>query len=61
MIVDLKKIKLRETILDGALWVVEQIPSLVQSGDQTDVLRAGTHYLHSVLYTIAPDVKESVL
>ena len=41
MVVDLKKIKLRENIADGALWVVEQIPTLVEAGDQTAILRAG--------------------
>ncbi|XP_046581881.1 phospholipase B-like 1 [Haliotis rubra] len=41
MVVDLKKIQLGSTILDDALWVVEQIPTLVKSGDQTAILRTG--------------------
>ena len=41
MIIDLKKIELDKTIGDGALWVVEQIPGLVQGADQTPILREG--------------------
>ncbi|CAH1794924.1 unnamed protein product [Owenia fusiformis] len=41
MIVDLKKVHLNEAIDDGALWVIEQIPTLVEAGDQTAILRAG--------------------
>ncbi|KAJ8037242.1 Phospholipase B-like 1 [Holothuria leucospilota] len=41
MIVDRRKLKLKEAILDNALWVVEQIPTLVVYKDETDVLRAG--------------------
>lgn len=41
MILDLKKIKLKEAILDDALWVVEQIPSLVRAADTTVILRTG--------------------
>ncbi|KAL5018080.1 hypothetical protein ScPMuIL_003802 [Solemya velum] len=41
MVLDLKSIELNKTIHDGALWVVEQIPTLVVSGDKTEVLRAG--------------------
>ncbi|EDO42515.1 predicted protein, partial [Nematostella vectensis] len=41
MVLDLKRIQLNKTIEDNALWVVEQIPSLVASGDQTPILRAG--------------------
>ncbi|XP_074649153.1 phospholipase B-like 1 [Tubulanus polymorphus] len=41
MIVDLKKIKLGETIMDGALYVVEQIPTLVVYRDETKILREG--------------------
>ncbi|XP_071963948.1 phospholipase-B 81-like [Antedon mediterranea] len=40
MIIDRKKIS-KTRIDDGALWVVEQIPTLVESGDQTAILRAG--------------------
>ncbi|XP_021341842.1 phospholipase B-like 1 isoform X2 [Mizuhopecten yessoensis] len=41
MIVDLKQIELGKTINDNALWVVEQIPTRVTSGDQTPILRTG--------------------
>ncbi|XP_033098248.1 phospholipase B-like 1 [Anneissia japonica] len=40
MVIDRKKIS-KTSIDDGALWVVEQIPTLVESGDETAVLRAG--------------------
>lgn len=41
MVIDLKKIHLKLTIEDNALWVVEQIPGLVVGHDQTDILRTG--------------------
>ena len=41
MILDLRKIELERTIHDGALWVVEQIPGLVEYGDTTPILRTG--------------------
>lgn len=41
MIVDLKRIELGKAVHDGALYVVEQIPTLVKYGDQTPILRAG--------------------
>ncbi|XP_071509243.1 phospholipase B-like 1 [Diadema antillarum] len=41
MIIDRTKIVPKTTILDDALWVVEQVPTLVVSGDQTNILRAG--------------------
>ncbi|XP_050392205.1 phospholipase B-like 1 isoform X1 [Patella vulgata] len=41
MVIDLKQISLGKEIRDNALWVVEQIPSLVASGDQTKILRTG--------------------
>ena len=41
MIIDRTKIKPKTTIMDDALWVVEQVPTLVVSGDQTNILRAG--------------------
>ncbi|XP_073229179.1 phospholipase B-like 1 isoform X2 [Porites lutea] len=41
MLLDLKKVQLKKSLLTGALWVVEQIPGLVVSGDQTEILRAG--------------------
>ena len=46
MIIDLKKVVLGEKIMDGALWVVEQIPTLVKSGDQTQILRAGKTFIY---------------
>ena len=44
MVLDLKKIKIKKSIEDGALYVVEQIPGLVEYGDQTHILRAGKNY-----------------
>ena len=38
---DLKQIQLNNTINDNALWVVEQIPGLVDNGDMTPILREG--------------------
>ena len=41
MVLDLNKIKLNESIEDGAFSVVEQIPGFVTWADQTDKLRLG--------------------
>ncbi|XP_070580330.1 phospholipase B-like 1 [Ptychodera flava] len=41
MIIDLNLIHLNESIDDNALWVVEQMPTMVKSGDQSPILRAG--------------------
>lgn len=41
MIIDLKKIKKKQKVSDGALYVIEQIPGKVRYGDQTNILRAG--------------------
>ena len=41
MVIDLKQIALGQSIKDDALWVVEQIPGTVVSGDQTPILRTG--------------------
>jgi len=41
MVLDLKQVHLRKSLLKGALWVVETIPGLVVSGDQTEILRKG--------------------
>ncbi|KAK2571465.1 Phospholipase B-like 1 [Acropora cervicornis] len=41
MLLDLKKVELRKTLHNGALWIVEQIPGLVVGSDQTEILRAG--------------------
>lgn len=40
-VLDTKRINLKEMVMDGALWVIEQIPTLIVSGDQTDILTAG--------------------
>ncbi|XP_075606888.1 phospholipase B-like 1 isoform X2 [Balearica regulorum gibbericeps] len=39
MVLDLKKVKLQKSLDDGALYIVEQIPTLVEYSDQTNVLR----------------------
>ncbi|KAG2464006.1 phospholipase B-like 1 [Polypterus senegalus] len=41
MILDLNKIELKRWIEPGALYVVEQIPGVVEFSDQTDILRKG--------------------
>ncbi|CAL1588762.1 unnamed protein product [Knipowitschia caucasica] len=41
MVLDRSKVKLGRSVEDGALTVVEQIPGLVQSSDQTQALRLG--------------------
>lgn len=50
MIVDMKLINLNVSIKDGALWVVEQIPGLVEYGDLTNVLRTGYWPSYNVPY-----------
>lgn len=50
MVIDLKKIHLKSAIEDGALWVVEQIPSLVEAGDMTPILRTGYWPSYNVPY-----------
>lgn len=45
MILDRNKFIVKETIMDNALWIVEQIPTLVVSKDETNVLRAGQYKL----------------
>lgn len=48
MIVDTSRVSLGSRLEDGALTVVEQIPGLVESSDQTQTLRRGqTHNLTS--------------
>ncbi|XP_043400536.1 phospholipase B-like 1 isoform X2 [Chelonia mydas] len=39
MVLDMKKVKLEGSLDDGALYIVEQIPTLVEYSDQTSVLR----------------------
>uniref|UniRef100_A0A8C0HEV1 Phospholipase B-like n=1 Tax=Chelonoidis abingdonii TaxID=106734 RepID=A0A8C0HEV1_CHEAB len=41
MVLDMKKVKLQESLDDGALYIIEQIPTLVEYSDQTSVLRRG--------------------
>lgn len=41
MVLDLKKVKLQKSLDDGALYIVEQIPTLVEYSDQTNILRKG--------------------
>uniref|UniRef100_A0A4X2KFB4 Phospholipase B-like n=2 Tax=Vombatus ursinus TaxID=29139 RepID=A0A4X2KFB4_VOMUR len=41
MILDLKKVKLNDSLANETLFIVEQIPTLVEFTDQTDVLRKG--------------------
>lgn len=43
MVLDLKKVKLQKSLDDGALYIVEQIPTLVEYSDQTNVLRKGNN------------------
>ncbi|KAM4652040.1 phospholipase B-like 1 [Discoglossus pictus] len=41
MILDMNKVTFMQGISDGALYIVEQIPTLVLYSDQTDILRMG--------------------
>lgn len=41
MVLDLKKVKLNNSLGKGTLYVVEQIPTYVEYSEQTDVLRKG--------------------
>lgn len=41
MVLDTNKIKLKRTLEDGTLYIIEQIPTLVEYSDQTNVLRKG--------------------
>ena len=41
MVVDLKLFTPQQPLRDGTLWVCEQVPTLVVSGDVTVVLRDG--------------------
>lgn len=45
MVLDRSKVKLRHSVDDGALTVVEQIPGLVEYSDQTQTLRRGNSSL----------------
>lgn len=41
MVLDMKKVNLQKSLDDGTLYVVEQIPTLVEYSDQTHILRKG--------------------
>ncbi|XP_037370205.1 phospholipase B-like 1 [Talpa occidentalis] len=41
MVLDLKKVKPKHSLDNGALYIVEQIPTYVEFSEQTDVLRKG--------------------
>lgn len=47
MVLDLKKVRLKKSLDDGALYIVEQIPTLVQYSDQTNILRKGNSFYSS--------------
>uniref|UniRef100_A0A0B8RQP5 Phospholipase B-like n=1 Tax=Philothamnus irregularis TaxID=1899461 RepID=A0A0B8RQP5_9SAUR len=58
MILDTKKIKLRRSIDDGALYIIEQVPNLVEYSDQTNILRTGywPSYnipFHNIIYNMS--------
>ena len=42
MVIDLKNVEPLKQIRDNALWVVEQIPTLVVGADETQILRTGS-------------------
>jgi len=50
MVLDLKKVKLNNSIEDGALSVIEQIPGLVEWADQTHKLRLGYWPSYNIPY-----------
>ena len=50
MVLDLNKVKINESIEDGALSVIEQIPGLVMYADQTPKLRLGEFRLYFYYY-----------
>ncbi|XP_066489945.1 phospholipase B-like 1 [Tiliqua scincoides] len=41
MVLDTNKIKLKKSLEDGTLYIIEQIPTLVEYSDQTSILRKG--------------------
>ncbi|XP_004460380.2 phospholipase B-like 1 [Dasypus novemcinctus] len=41
MVLDLKKVKLNNSLGNGTLYIVEQIPTYVEYSEQTDILRRG--------------------
>ena len=50
MVLDLNKVKINESIEDGALSVIEQIPGLVMYADQTPKLRLGEFRFYFYYY-----------
>ncbi|XP_070803125.1 phospholipase B-like 1 [Pituophis catenifer annectens] len=58
MILDTKKIKLQRSIEDGTLYIIEQVPNLVEYSDQTNILRKGywPSYnipFHNIIYNMS--------
>uniref|UniRef100_A0A098LYE7 Phospholipase B-like n=1 Tax=Opheodrys aestivus TaxID=186591 RepID=A0A098LYE7_9SAUR len=58
MILDTKKIKLQRSIDDGTLYIIEQVPNLVEYSDQTNTLRKGywPSYnipFHNIIYNMS--------
>lgn len=47
MILNTNRVKLQESLGEGTLYVVEQIPKLVEYSDQTSVLRKGKSFNRS--------------
>ena len=45
MVIDLKQIQLEQSVNDGALWIVEQLPGYTEGHDQTPILRTGEIYV----------------
>mmetsp|Transcript_12700 Transcript_12700/g.33669 ORF Transcript_12700/g.33669 Transcript_12700/m.33669 type:complete len:279 (-) Transcript_12700:1184-2020(-) len=41
MVVDLKKFEPKQRLAPGLLWVVEQLPGMIEAGDMTDMLSRG--------------------
>jgi len=56
MVIDLKKFRVGVGLMDGALWVAEQIPGQVESADETEILRYG--YWPSYNVPFFPDIWE---
>jgi len=50
MVIDTKNVKLGQGLKDGTLWVVEQIPGLVERADKTDMLNLGYWPSYNVPY-----------
>lgn len=48
MVADLKRFEPRRQLREGLLWVVEQLPGMVEAADVTDVLARGHWPRHAV-------------